>query len=809
MIRRPSLAPHPHLRRLPSWALALSFVTHAHLLPAQEETAVPTDIPPADVSLPSAIPPSPLPAFGADPVIASIDVRSTGSVIVDRNRVLENMSLKVGGTYTQEKSDQDIKNLISSGVASNVNIIPESTGTGSVRLIVIVEGRTSLGEVAFLGNTAISSKNLEQEAELKLGSVVDDAQLQAAAARIREAYQKKGFPDIDIRYQQDKLPDTGFTRVTFYITEGDRALLKNIRFEGNTVFSDRELRRLVEVGDRDWWRVWNLTKRISAEKLEKDVAAIQKKYHDNGYMNAQVVSVDRVPNGDKVDVVFRIQEGQKFTIASVGIEGMVSYPKEEVLPSLYTTAGDLYSEEEINTDLKTLRDYYGSRGYADVIVRPRIDKAGPDSLRVTYVVTENQRSYIRRINIDGNQKTKDEVIRRELAVVPGEEFNTTKLEISRRRLVGLQYFADQGGVDIFPVDTETPGYKDINITVQEKPTGNFQVGAGFSSIDNLVGLIEVSQANFDLFNWPTFTGGGQKFNARLQYGSRRRDFSLEFIEPWFMGERLAFGTELFYRDLYYLSDYFDQNNIGATISLTKPLGEHARLRGQYTLQQVSIEDLRWDASPDIFAEEGDYLTSTLTGSFIYDTRRGDQLWSVIREGYRFQFDLGVSGLGGDVRTYDLGISGSKHFGLPLDTALKLEGSIETINHWGGDRVPIFQRKFLGGANNLRGFDYRDVGPRDENNEPIGGYTSAYFTAEYNFPLFWTLRGVAFADIGMVGEDFMDFGGTWNSDVGVGVHVYLPSLFRSQPIRIEVGFPVTSDDVNDRGARFNFNIGAKF
>ncbi len=808
MTRRPfSSALFPLLSRCSRWGMVVLLATTSLRPTVAQDTAAPSDILAPDVTLPSAVVPAPALPGLTDPVISAIEVRSAGSAVVDRNRVLSNMSLKIGGTYTPEKSDQDIKNLISSGVAANVNIVPEMVSSSSVRLIVIVEGRTNLGEVLFLGNTALSARTLELEVDLKLGTVVDDARLQEASTKIREAYQKKGFPDIDVRYQQDKLPDTGFTRVTFYITEGDRALLKSIRFDGNTIYTERELRKLVEVGDRDWWRVWNLTKRISSEKLEKDVAAIQKKYQDNGYMNAKVTSVDRVPNGDKVDVVFRISEGQKFDITAVGIEGMTTYPREELLPSLYLTAGEPYSAESINTDVKTIRDYYGARGYADVMVRPRINKSGATQLAVTYVVTENQRSYIRRINIDGNQKTKDEVIRRELAVLPGEEFNTTKLEISRRRLAGLGYFADQGGVDLFPVDTDTAGYKDVNITVQEKSTGNFTVGAGFSSIDNLIGILEVSQTNFDLWNWPNFTGAGQKFRSRIQYGTRRRDFSVEFQEPWFLGERLAFGTEFFYRDLYFLSDYFDQNVFGTSLSLTKPLGENTRLRGEYTLQHVSIDNFRWDSSPTLRLEEGDYVQSTLSGSFIYDTRRGDELFSVIRSGNKFQFDLGVSGLGGDVQTYDVGLSGATYFSFPFDTVLKLEGALESINEWGSDRVPIFQRKFLGGANNLRGFDYRDVGPRDENDEPLGGNTSAYFTAEYNFPLFWKFRGIVFADIGMVSSDFLDFGGDWNSDVGVGVHLY--GIMPNAPIRIEVGFPVMSDDYNDNGARFNFNIGAKF
>lgn len=771
--------------------LAVAFLL-APVLPAQD--------PAADAGIPAALP---------GPVIQevkSIDVRAAGGASVDRNRVLSNMSLKVGSAYSQEKSDADIKNLISSGVAANVSIIPEPSGDG-VKLTVVVEPQTSLGEIVFLGNTTVTSRELEKAIELETGSIVDDVKLQEAATKIREEYQKKGFPDVDIRYQQEKAAETGFTRVTFYITEGERALLNDIRFEGNTVFTERELRSLVEVGDRDWWRVWNMTKRINSEKLEKDVAALQAKYQDNGFMNARVTGIDRIPVGAKVDVVFRIYEGDKFTISSVGIEGMTTYPKDELLPSLALTAGEPYSAGSIKSDLKLIRDYYGARGYADVQVTPRISRSGPGQLAVTYAVIEGTRSYIRKINIDGNQKTRDEVIRRELAIVPGEEFSTTKLEVSQKRLQNLGYFEapDKGGVEFFPTDTDTPGYKDINITVREKSTGQVQFGVGFSSIDSLIGIIELQQTNFDLWNWPSFTGAGQKFRTRVQYGDERRDIAIEFTEPWFLGERLAFGTELFYRNLQYLSDYYEQSNLGGALSLTKPVGEHSRLRGEYRLQNVTIDDIEEDASEAIRQEEGDYLTSSMGLTYTYDTR--DVLLGLTRKGHKVIFDAAVSGLGGDVETVDFGLSGAKYFSLPFDTIFKLEGAIETVDNWGGDRVPIFQRKFLGGGNNLRGFDYRDVGPKDENGEPIGGRTSSYLTAEYNFPLFWNFRGIVFADIGMVSDSFTDFSGDWNSDVGLGLHLY--NILPQGPIRVEVGIPVQSDEENDNGARFNFNIGYQF
>jgi outer membrane protein insertion porin family len=771
--------------------------------PPAGETQLPSpNLPPAEIAVPPAQSvPSALPTEQSR-VVKSIEVRIVGPGLVDKNRILANMSLKVGSLYTQEKSDADIKNLISQGDVANVNIIPEPQEDG-VKLVVLVEARTNLGEVTFLGNTGIPSKTLQDEAGLKIGAVVDEAKIQEAQRKLQELYQKRGFPDVMITYRQEKAADTGFTRVTFIINEGERALLHKVRFEGNTVFSERELKKVTDVGEREWWRVWNWTKRISNEKVERSVTAIEEKYQNNGYMNARVTGVERVPAGNKVDVVIRISEGEKFGISSVGIEGMTTYPKEELLPSVELTAGEPYSAGKIKSDLRLIRDYYGARGFADVTVTPRIAPAAGNQLNVTYAVVEGAKSYVRKINIEGNTKTRDEVIRREIAVVPGEEFSTTKIQVSQRRLENLGYF--ESPVEFYPAETETPGYKDINITVREKSTGSIQFGAGFSSIDSLIGILEVTQTNFDITNWPNFTGAGQRFRARVQYGLERRDIELDFTEPWFLGQRLALGTELYYRDLLYLSDYYDQQVYGGALSLTKPLGEHGRLRGEYRLQNVKIHEVGADASEIIQAEEGTFLQSTFGLIYSHDTR--DLLLGVTRKGHKIGVEGYVSGLGGDVETYQFSLSGSQYFSLPFDTVFKVEGGFDVIDAWGGEGVPIFQRQFLGGANNLRGFDFRDVGPKDENGEPIGGLTSAYLIAEYNFPLFWKLRGVVFADIGMVSSDYFDFGADWNSDVGVGLHIY--GILPQGPIRVEVGFPIQSDQFNDDGAQFNFNIGYRF
>jgi outer membrane protein insertion porin family len=411
-------------------------------------------------------------------------------------------------------------------------------------------------------------------------------------------------------------------------------------------------------------------------------------------------------------------------------------------------------------------------------------------------VVEGGKSFVAKINISGNDKTKDKVIRREVTLAPGDVFNTVELEASRKRLQNTGYYSQ---VDALPADSYEAGYRDVNISVVEQNTGSLVFGAGFSSIDSLVGYVNVTQTNFDVTDWPSFQGGGQKFNMGLRLGTERKDFSIGLEEPYFLDKRLALAGELFYRDLGFVSpnDAYEQQNIGGEISLRRPVTEFSYVKLGYTLQQVKIHDIDEDASAAIWAEEGDYLQNKVELSYVHDTRDSVLL---ARRGGRYEASL--YGSFGDVEDVGGQVGGVHFFALPYDLILSLQGRVATVE---GDDVPIFERLFLGGANTLRGFDYRDVGPKDENGEPLGGQTSAFFSAEVTFPIIESVRGAVFYDVGMVSEDTFDFGGDLNADVGIGLRLFLPF----GPLAVDFGVPVQSDEFNDSGGKFNFNVGYKF
>ncbi|MGZ5537031.1 MAG: BamA/OMP85 family outer membrane protein, partial [Chthoniobacterales bacterium] len=391
-------------------------------------------------------------------------------------------------------------------------------------------------------------------------------------------------------------------------------------------------------------------------------------------------------------------------------------------------------------------------------------------------------------------------------VAPGDVYSTTRVDISKKRLDNLGYFSR---VETYPEDTNVPGRKDLTVEVEEKRTGSLNFGVGFSTIDSFVGFVELTQGNFDLTNWPTFTGGGQKFRLRLQGGQQRKDFVLSLIEPWFLDRPLSLGGELFYREADFLSAIYDQRNYGFSITARRPLTRFLSMSLEYRLEEIDIFNVATTASAAIQSQKGANTRSSITPSFIWDARDNPIL---TRKGTRIVFTPFVAGgfLGGDTQTYGGDLEVSQYFHLPSDLILLLNGEVASVDTWGsgnnnGLGVPIYDRLFLGGSNNLRGFNFRDVGPKDVNGEPLGGQTLARWTVELTFPIIEKVRGAVFTDAGFVDPNAFDFGGRLASDAGIGLRLDLPI----GPIRIDYGFPIQTGGNNSRNGKFNFNVGYQF
>lgn len=731
-------------------------------------------------------------------VVKSIDVQYVGNQTVAPERLLSHMSTRVGDKLSMTQIDEDVKSLYASGDVENVRILSDSA-SGGVALIVVAQTRAVYGGVQFVGNTLIETSKLESKVELKVNKPIDESVLQTAREEMQEMYRKKGFSESTVTYRIGAPTAEGYSTVIFTVDEGTQGVLRNIEFVGNAAFPASRLKEEMKQKEKGITTIFGKGGSTDAETLAQDVRAIEDFYRDNGYLNAKVVNVSRLRADAKyVDVILTIDEGQTYQVDSLAINGVtVLNMQNDVLPYLKTSAGDSFAGNKLKDDIKLITDQYGSRGYADVRVNPRLEDSGSGAVRVVLDVTEGRPYKIGQVSIEGNHKTKDHVIRRELPMEPGQVYDTTKADVTERRLENMNYFSS---VEVMPVDTSYLDEKDLLIRVVEKPTGTINFGAGFSSIDSLTGFFEVTQTNFDLFDWPSFTGAGQRFRLSVRAGSERKDASISITEPWFLGQRLAFTTEAYYRDLLFLSPEYDQTSYGTALSLRKSVGEFTYIVGDYRAEQIEI-DADANASPAFLAEEGEFFKSAVGASIVRDTR--DNVF-LPREGNKASLGFEFAGLGGDVEDTILTASAAQYFQLPGDVIVSLNGEVNQSTD--GDHV--FTRHFLGGANDLRGFEFRDVGPRDPiSGEVLGGKRSWSATAEVSVPVVEKIRAAAFYDLGEVSDGptgSLESG--IHSDWGIGLRLF---VLGSAPVRLDYAFPLQSDGFNDDGGRFQFTMGAQF
>jgi outer membrane protein insertion porin family len=759
------------------------------------------------------------------PIVRQIEIQYAGPATLSRQRILSNMKTTVGQPYSEQTVEDDVRSLYATGLVTNVRIYGEPLPDG-VKVIVVVQTRVTLTEVAIQGNEVIKTKRIRKELNLKTGSPLDEQALEQARQKVVEMYQKRGYPDTDVQYKVDVNEERGTARVTFAISEGRKAVVKTISFVGNMAIRSKRLRKEMKTKENNILGFLTGAGRLNNQQLDGDVQKIKELYQDNGYADVQVTDV-RIDRLDKknVAITIYINEGQQYHVGTVAIEGLHIVTEANFRKVIKVTEGKVFSPQKLQKDIKSVEDAYGVAGYADAKVNVETTPGGPALVNLSYKVDEGIQSFVEHINISGNSRTKDKVIRREIVLSPGDVFDTVRVDISKKRLEGLQYFER---VDTYASDTTVPGRKDLNVVVQEKRTGNLNFGLGFSTTDGLLGFAELSQGNFDITNWKTFTGAGQKFRARVQLGTQTKDASIELTEPYFLDQRLALSGRLFFDEYNYYSDVYDQRDYGFDINVRKPITNFLSVKLDYTLQEIGIYNINQSAITqqllNIIQQQGSYnLESRVTLALTYDTRDSAFL---TRKGTRVDLSTYVAGgpLGGDVSVYGFDLDAAQYFHLPYDTILLLNGEVGVVSNWNNDSiVPIFDRLYLGGASNLRGFRFRDVGPKDDQGNALGGNTLARLTVEYTIPIIERVRFAVFYDGGFVnpgswsfspqkvpttppgGSNAGKFSGGFNQDIGIGVRLDLPI----GPIRLDYGYPIQEDSFSSKSGQFQFSVGYQF
>jgi outer membrane protein insertion porin family len=766
------------------------------------------------------------------PIIKDIAVETVGAPSISKDRVLANLATKVGKPYSERTAEQDVRALYQTGGVSNVRIFAEPLGDG-VKVTVLLQGRPVVEEVIIEGAQDIPLNRVRRDLGVKPGDVVNDEKIEQDRQKILTLYEDRNYSDVNVQYRVEEIPGKNRARVIFAITEGPKLIVKKIVFNGNDSVLSKDLRAVMKTKPLDILTFFNKSGRLTPSQVEEDREAIRTLYQNRGFADVDVAQIETQPlEKGGVELVVNITEGTQYRVNNIAVDGVNIVPAGEVSSLLKMNAGQLFTPKGMSEDIKAMRDFYGSRGYVDMTIAPEVLPAGPGAVNLTYRLEEGVQSYINLVNIQGNTRTQDRVVRRELAVKPGEVYDTTLVDVSKKRLENLNYFSR---VETQPTDTVVPGRKDLNVIVEEKRTGSFNFGAGFSTIDSLIGFAEIQQSNFDVTNWPNFTGGGQRFRIRAQYGLLRQDFVASLTEPWFLGYKLSAGVEAYYRNADFLSNVYAQENAGFALQTRQQVWRALSARTEYRFERVVIYDLGDDLYNDYYGSngvfggtssngkygpvikdaEGTYYKSAITSSLVWDTR--DSLF-LTRKGELLELTGFIAGgfLGGTVQDYGISLEGSKYFPLPWDMIFMTKAQVAVVDGWGGGEsneddgygngVPIFDRLYLGGANNMRGFDFREVGPVDVDDNPIGGNSLAYVTLELTFPIITRVRGAVFTDAGFVNSDAYDFGSAGaNVDVGFGLRLDLPI----GPIRVDYGIPVVYDSWNGPPGKFNFNIGYQF
>jgi len=753
--------------------------------------------------------------------VRDVRVRHAGPVAAgDDGYVLTHVTARPGDYVSQRDLSRDQRALLDTGLFSDVRVLLEPAGE-EVRVVYEVSRRLRFEPPATVrGNDRLGEKKIREYLHLDAGDPIDDAVLAERCDRIRAEYRKRRYPDA--RVTAEIIPrDDGLAGVAVQIDEGRKLRMGGFVFSGNRAVDADTLRGALGQPVRfnpfsPFFRAW----RTRAFDFEAVRDAVRQVYLDRGHLDVDVRVEPSRPADDGGTTVLRvaIDEGPVYTVGAVQITGVTLFPLRDLEAVADIPAGVVASRRVIEEAKRRLRDFYGQRGYVDTVVRTATIAAGDDPAapRVTlrFDVKEGVLAYVRNITIRGNTRTKDKVIRREIGLVPGAVLDEVQAERSRQRLENLNYFESVRFHEV--PDRDDPSRRDVVYEVEEKNTGQLMVGAGFSSDEKVIGFAEVSQANFDIANWPNFHGGGQKLRASLEVGSETRNVELSLTEPWFLDRRLALSVEAFRRERSY--DEYDVTRLGGGVGLTVPLAV-GRLNFRYTLEQLSLDDIQSGdfvyaedpARTYRFTDEADeYLNAPFRVSWLYDTRNRAFVPTRGTRGSLFA-EISAPWTGSEIEIYKAGAEFRHWLPLWAGHVLSLQARAESVDTYGDEEfVPIGDRLFLGGGRSVRGFRYRDIGPKVVPAEagqgryhPVGGQTLAMASAEYTVPLFKILRLAAFYDVGGVWTESFDADfGRLASSYGFGIRFDIPGF----PIRLDYAIPIDYDDDYTRSERFVLWIG---
>jgi len=747
-----------------------------------------------------------------------------GNQRIETESVLSYMQIGVGDAFDSEKIDESLKALFQTGLFSDVRIFRRGNN-----LVVTVEENPMINRVNFEGNSEVKDKDLEKEVELKERTMFTRAKVQSDVQRIIAVYRRAGFYSARVEPKIIRLPQNRVDLI-YEITEGAETKVRSITFVGNEAFSDSDLRSQITTAETAWWKFLSTADRYDPDRLNYDKELLRRYYLKNGFADFRVISADAelAPDGESFYITFTAEEGPLYTVNSVAInKGDTNLDEESLRNAVMLTPGEDYDATKVDKSVENITIEAGKAGYAFAKVEPDIKKDEPNrKLDITYNITEGPRTYIERIDIIGNTRTLDEVIRRELRLYEGDAYNRVLVERGRRRLTSLDFFEK---IDMREEPGSAPDRVVLIVEVVEKSTGSLNLTAGYSTSDGIIGGISITERNL--------LGRGQNVRLDTQLSWDRQSLDFGFTEPYFMDMPLAAGFDLFAtRSSDTDSARYDSTRYGGALRTAFRLDEWQSLSFKYTLSRRDVtvdEDERNNVSPAILDSEGITWKSSIATGYVYDDLDNPNRPT---KGFRGKSTLEIAGLGGDV--YYASLDSAAYYFMPLffdGVILKLEANAGHMEPLTSDDIPI-QDRFFKGSDSFRGFMRGGVGPRMSNargdTDAIGGQTYAIGTVETTFPLGlpdeFGLEGAVFSDFGTVfgapektekeGQGLcISDGDDDNAEecevfdtpafrLSVGAGVIWQSPFG--PLRVDVAYPLLKADY-DEEELFRFSVGTRF
>ena len=740
--------------------------------------------------------------------VGSVKFIQDGKNPVPQDLLKVALRLRPGVEFNPVYMDEDLKNLYKTGKISNAVAEYRTLKDGKIEITYKVTPSPLISLFKIEGNKKFSTKDLQGSLTIVDGERLSSKALSQSIENLRKFYHDKGYTDVRIP-PPEVVPDKkGGVIVTLKIEENLRLKVNDVTFEGNTVYSEKELREVMF----NRYSMWNLLPFVNdhlnkglldRRELETDRARMRELYYNKGFLDFKIKDVKITQTSDDpeyVDLHFILEEGKPYNVI-----------KSEVLLGLSKLKpGEIYSLAKENATVKDISMLYDADGYADLSVKPVKSTDFPNNkVSVEFKINEGRKYYIRNIDIIGNTGTKEKVIRRELAIQPGDPAVSHRVEISRKRLMNMGYFSK---VEAETVNADSLNEKDLRITVEEKPERfNFRIGAGVSDISSFFGMAEISSNNFDITDpgsW--FYGGGQRVRLQAIYGVDDAGFNLDFIEPWLFDLPLRYELSAFMNTSEY--EDWDESRIGVRTSLQRKFfDDFTTAMIGYKFENVRVHHIdrrlkRYFRNNDL---DGTSLVSQFSAMLSRDTR--DSLVDPT-EGYYVSLFGAISPrvLGSTMDFYRMEAKGSFHYSF-FDKAivLSLSGKLGVVSGLDYHKdVPVYERYFLGGSGSVRGFEYRSIG-KVVNGKNIGGQTMMVLSAEISHPIWGPLRGAAFVDAGDAWSNAysMDIS-TLNIGAGYGFRLKLPML--PAPLRLDIAYPVLrSQDNIKRKFRLHFNVGFSF